>query len=105
MPSHPYYLRLADRPTHASAIAIDDLLASRAGPARDALAAQLPWPIEGVDAVVLDAPADAALFGPELQRDFTLVTDEFVAPGLFRPVSDVATAPTLLYIRTTELSR
>jgi len=46
-----------------------------------------------------------ALFGPELQRDFTLVTDEFVAPGLFRPVSDVATAPTLLYIRTTELSR
>lgn len=104
IPSHPYYLRLADLPTHASAIAIGDLMATRPGRARDAMDAQLPWPLDGVDAVLLDAPSDANIFGTALQRDFTLVTDSFIAPGAFRPVTDVATAPSWLYIRTSELS-
>jgi len=105
IPSHPYYLRLAGLPTHASAIAIGDLLNTRPGPARDALAAQLPWSLTGVNSVLLDAPSDKALFGPELDRDFTLVSTSFVPAGVFRPVTDVATAPVLLYVRTTELSR
>ena len=105
VPSHPYYLRLAELPTNASAIAIGDLLATRPGVARDALAAQLPWPLDGVNAVLLDAPSDAALFGPELSRDFTLVTSSFIPTGEFRPVTDVSTAPLLLYVRTTKLTR
>jgi hypothetical protein len=105
IPSHPYYLRLAQLPTRASAIAIGDLTATRPGRARDALGTQLPWSLDGVDAVLLDAPADATLFGPVLQRDFTLVTDSFIPPGVFRPVTDVPTAPALLYVRTSELSR
>ena len=74
VPSHPYYLRLAGLPPHASAIAVDDLLASRPSRSRDALTAQLPWSLDGVSAVLLDAAADARLFGPALTRDFTLVT-------------------------------
>lgn len=105
IPSHPYYLRLAGLPTHSSAIAVGDLLATRPGPARDALAAQLPWSLDGVNSVLLDAPSDAALFGPQLGRDFTLVTGDFIPGGEFRPVTDVSTAPALLYVRTTELSR
>lgn len=105
IPSHPYYLRLAGLPTHASAIAIGDLLATRPGPSRDALAAQLPWSLDGVNSVLLDASSDTALFGPQLDRDFTLVTSSFIPEGEFRPVTDVSTAPRLLYVRTTELSR
>lgn len=105
IPSHPFYLRLAGLPTHASAIAIGDLLDTRPGPARDAMAAQLPWSLVGVNSVLLDAPADSALFGPEFRRDFTLVSGSFVPAGVFRPVTDVSTAPYLLYVRTTELSR
>ncbi len=105
IPSHPYYLRLAGLPTHASAIAIGDLLTTRPGPARDAMAAKLPWSLTGVNSVLLDAPADADLFGPVLSRDFTLVSTSFVPAGVFRPVTDVATTPVLLYVRTTELSR
>ena len=104
MPSHPYYLRLAGLPTHASAIAIGDVLASRPGRMRDAVAAMLPWSLDGVNAVVLDAPSDADLFGPELTRDFTLVTSHMVAGDAFVPPTDVATKPSILYVRTTELT-
>ncbi len=103
VPSHPYYLRLAGLPTHASAIAMGDLLATRPGPAHDALAAQMPWSLAGVNAVVLDSPTDAAMFGPELVRDFTRV-EVSASPGTdFVPVTDVPTKPTVLYVRTTEL--
>ena len=105
IPSHPYYLRLAGLPGHAAAIAMGDLLGTRPDRARDALAAQLPWPLDGVNSVLLDAPSDAALFGPQLSRDFTLVTSSFIPTGEFRPVTDVSTAPLLLYVRTTELAR
>ena len=105
IPSHPFYLRLAGLPTYASTIGIRDLLATRPGPARDALAAQLPWTLNGINSVLLDSSSDAELFGPELVRDFTLVTSSFIPVGEFRPVTDLSTAPHLLYVRTTELSR
>jgi hypothetical protein len=105
VPSHPYYLRLAGRPVHASAIAIDDLLATRPNAARDHLADQLPWSLDGVGAVVLDAPADAARFGPALVRDFTLVSSSVVPGDDFVPPTDVATKPSLVYVRTSELPR
>jgi hypothetical protein len=104
VPSHPYYLRLAGLPTHASAIAIGDALASRPGRMRDAVTAMLPWSLKGVNAVVLDAPSDANLFGPDLTHDFTLVTSRLVPGDAFIPPTDVSTKPSLLYVRTTELT-
>jgi hypothetical protein len=98
VPTHPYYLRLADRPPHASAIAVHDLLRSNGG--RAAMGEELPWDLDGVSAVVLDNPDDASLFGNGLSRDFTLVTPTFVPPGVFLPVTDLPTHPTLLYLRT-----
>ncbi len=105
LPSHPYYLRLAGRPVAASDIAIRDLLATRPGRARDAMEAQLPWSLDGVDAVIVDAPDGTVLFGPELARDFTLVTSDFVPGEDFRPITDVPAVPSLLYVRTSELPR
>ncbi len=105
IPSHPYYLRLADRPVHASAIAIDDLLATRPNRARDALLDSLPWSLDGVDAVVLDAAADTTRFGPALARDFTLVSTSVVPGDALVPPTDVSTKPTLLYVRTSDLKK
>lgn len=99
VPSHPYYLRLAGRPTHASAIAIHDLLRSNGG--RAAMGDQLPWNLDGVSAVILDNRDDMTLFGGRLSREFTLATTTFVPPGVFLPVTDLPTHPTLLYVRTT----
>lgn len=101
VPTHPYYLRLADRPTHASAIAIDDLFHAADGPTR--LAGVVPWDLEGVSAVVLDNETDGRLFGTVLARDFTLVTSTLVPDGVFVPVTDLPTRPALLYVRTSEL--
>lgn len=103
VPSHPYYLRLADRPGHASLIAVNDMLATRPGPARDALQRDLPWSLTGVSALVLDSADDAHLFGPALQRDFTLVSTRVVPDDALEPVADVATRPALLYVRTSRL--
>ncbi len=104
IPTHPYYLRLAGLPTHASSIAIGDVLHSRSGRGRDAMAAALPWDLAGVSAVIVDNEGDAALFGDALHRDFTLVTTSFVADGVFVPVTDTPTRPVLLYIRTSALA-
>lgn len=104
IPTHPYYLRLAGLPTHASSIAIGDVLHSRGGRGRDAMAAALPWDLAGVSAVILDNEGDAALFGDALDRDFTLVSSSFVADGVFVPVTDTPTRPSLLYVRTSALA-
>lgn len=103
MPTHPYYLRLADMPTHASSIAIGDVLHSRAGRSRDAMAAALPWNLAGVSAVVLDTPGDAALFGDAFTRDFTLIRNPLLPDGVFVPVTDTPTRPSLLYVRTSAI--
>jgi hypothetical protein len=103
IPTHPYYLRLAGMPTHASSIAIGDVLHSRGGPGRAAMSAALPWNLSGVGAVILDTPGDAALFGKALNRDFTLMTDPLVPDGVFVPVTDTPTRPALLYVRTSAI--
>ena len=101
VPTHPYYLRLAGRPTHASAIAIYDLSHAKNGP--ELLAGVLPWDLDGVSAVVLDNSTDTQLFGDQLGRDFTLVTSTVVPDDVFRPVTDLPTHPALLYVRTSLL--
>ena len=102
VPTHPYYLRLAGLPTHASAIAIYDLSHAKDGP--EALSGVLPWSLDGVSAVVLDNATDVGLFGDALTRDFTLVTSTVVPDGVFLPVTDLPTHPALLYVRTTALT-
>ncbi len=103
VPTHPYYLRLAGLPTHASAIAIYDIYRSGGGP--ELLRSVLPWDLDGVSAVVLDNTSDVGMFGPALTRDFTLVTSTLVPPGVFAPLSDLPAHPTVLYVRTSELPR
>jgi hypothetical protein len=103
VPTHPYYLRLAGRPTHASSIAVDDLYRASDGP--QALVDVVPWSLGGVSAVVLDNATDARLFGDPLMRDFTLVTRAVVPTGSFLPKTDLPTHPALLYVRTSELNR
>jgi 4-amino-4-deoxy-L-arabinose transferase-like glycosyltransferase len=102
VPTHPYYLRLAGRPTHASAIAIYDLSHAKNGP--EQLAGVLPWSLDGVSAVVVDNATDVGLFGEALTRDFTLVTSTVVPDGVFLPETDLPTHPALLYVRTAALS-
>ncbi|HEY8308066.1 MAG TPA: glycosyltransferase family 39 protein [Lapillicoccus sp.] len=101
VPTHPYYLRLAGLPTHASAIAIYDLSHAKDGP--EHLSGVLPWSLAGVNAVVLDNATDVGLFGDALTRDFTLVTSTVVPDGVFLPETDLPTHPALLYVRTTAL--
>ena len=103
VPTHPYYLRMAGRPTHASSIAINDVLKSSGGASR--LTGVLPWSLDGVSAVVLDNATDVNMFGPQLSRDFTLVTATLVPDGQFLPQTDLPTHPSMLYVRTSELSR
>jgi hypothetical protein len=101
VPTHPYYLRLAGLPTHASAIPIYDIYRSGGGP--ELLRSVLPWSLDGVSSVVLDNASDVAMFGPPLTRDFTLVTSTLVPSGVFAPLSDLPAHPTILYVRTSEL--
>ena len=102
VPTHPYYLRLAGLPGHASSIAIYDILHARGG--REAVGTQLPWSLDGVSAVVLDNETDMQLFGPELAGDFTLITPALVPESVFVPVTDTPTHPALLFVRTSETS-
>ena len=102
VPTHPYYLRLAGRPTHAASIAIYDQLHVADG--ADQLAGVVPWDLDGVSAVVLDNASDTQLFGPALTRDFTLFTPTVVPDGVFLPKTDLPTHPALLYVRTSALA-
>jgi 4-amino-4-deoxy-L-arabinose transferase-like glycosyltransferase len=103
VPTHPYYVRLAGRPSHASSIALDDLYRAAGGP--QTLAGVVPWDLDGVSAVVLDNATYVRLFGDALTRDFTLVTPTLVPDGVFVPVTDLPTHPALLYVRTSALPR
>lgn len=103
VPTHPYYLRMAGLPTHASAIAIYDIYRSRAGAAL--LVGTLPWTLEGVSTVVLDNALDVGMFGDALTDQFTLVTSTLVPDGVFEPLSDLPAHPRFLYVRTSQLSQ
>jgi hypothetical protein len=94
---------LAGLPTRASAIAITDSQRGDTGRVSLAVRAILPWDLTGVDAVVLDSQDQATLFGDQLNRDFTLVTSTVIPDGLFVPVTDAPSRPSLLFVRTTAL--
>jgi 4-amino-4-deoxy-L-arabinose transferase-like glycosyltransferase len=103
VPTHPYYLRMAGLPTHASAIAIYDIYRSRAG--AEILVGTLPWNLDGVSTVILDNTSDVGMFGGVLAEQFTLVTSNLVPDGVFQPLSDLPAHPRFLYVRTSELSQ
>jgi hypothetical protein len=97
---HPWYATLAGKGSFAQAEAIDDVLRSAATRGARALRASLHDALDAddVQAVVLDGPWDAHLLGAELARDFRLQPDP-ITPSRLYPLTDVRTAPTLLYLR------
>jgi len=103
--SHPHYARLAGGSPAASTIPVVDLLDTRSTKARNSLIEQLPWTLDGVNTLVVDNEATSYLFGPALDRDFTLVDEALITGEDFIPVTDVPVRPTRVYVRTTELAR
>jgi Dolichyl-phosphate-mannose-protein mannosyltransferase len=97
---HPWYATQAGKGTFAQAEAIDDVLRSASTRGARALRASLRDALDtdNVQAVVLDGPWDARLLEPELTRDFRLQTKPITTSRLY-PLTDVRTAPTLLYLR------
>jgi hypothetical protein len=97
---HPWYATLAGKGTSAQAEAIGDVLRSASTRGGRALRASLRDALDTdkVQAVVLDGVWDARVLGPELKRDFRLQTNPITATRLY-PLTDVRTAPTLLYLR------
>jgi hypothetical protein len=97
---HPWYATLTGKGTSAQAEAIGDVLRSDSSRGGRALRASLRDALDAdnVQAVVLDGPWDARLLGPELTRDFRLQTKPITTSRLY-PLTDVRTAPTLLYLR------
>jgi hypothetical protein len=98
---HPWYATLAGKGTFAQEEAIDDVLRSASTRGARALRASLRGAlnVDNVQAVVLDGTFDAHLFGAELTRDFRLQSSP-ITPSRLYPLTDVRTAPTLLYLRT-----
>ncbi len=97
---HPWYATLAGRGTFAQEEAIGDVLRSAATRGKRVLIASLDRALnaDGVQAVVLDGTFDAHFLGAELTRDFRLQPKPFT-PSRLLPLTDVQTAPTLLYLR------
>jgi Dolichyl-phosphate-mannose-protein mannosyltransferase len=97
---HPWYATLTGKGTSAQAEAIGDVLRSDSSRGGRALRASLRDALDAdnVQAVVLDGPWDARLLEPELTRDFRLQTKPITTSRLY-PLTDVRTAPTLLYLR------
>lgn len=97
---HPWYANLAGKGSFAQEEAIGDVLRSTATRGAHALRASLPGALNAdrIQAVVLDGSYDAHFFGAELKRDFRLQR-ELVTPSRLYPLTDVRTAPTLLYLR------
>jgi hypothetical protein len=97
---HPWYATLAGKGTSAQAEAIDDVLRSASTRGARALRASLRDALDtdDVQAVVLDGAWDTHFLEPELNRDFRLQTNPITTSRLY-PLTDVRTAPTLLYLR------
>jgi hypothetical protein len=97
---HPWYATLAGKGSFAQAEAIDDVLRSAATRGARALRTSLHDALnaDNIQAVVLDGPWDAHLLGAELTRDFRVQSQPITALRLY-PLTDVRTAPTLLYLR------
>jgi hypothetical protein len=97
---HPWYATLAGKTASAQEEAIADVLRSSDTRGSRALRASLHRALdaEDIQAVVLDYPSDALLFGTELTRDFRLQRRPITKSPLY-PLTDLRTAPTLLYLR------
>jgi len=97
---HPWYATQAGKGTFAQAEAIGDVLRSASTRGARALRASLDGALDAdhIQAVVLDGPWDARFFGAELRREFRLQRKPITASRLY-PLTDVRTAPTLLYLR------
>ncbi len=98
---HPWYATLAGKGELGSQEeAIHDILRSSAPRGARALRASLRHALDAdhVQAVVLDTPSDGSLLGPEFTREFRLQPHPITNPKLF-PLTDLRTAPTLLYLR------
>jgi hypothetical protein len=97
---HPWYATEAGKGTFAQEEAVGDVLRSGAPRGRRALSASLGRALDAdhVQAVVLDGSWDLHFFGAELTREFRL-QPEPITPSRLWPLTDVRTAPTLLYLR------
>jgi hypothetical protein len=97
---HPWYATELGKGSFAQSEAITDVLRSAADRGRRALEASLPRTFEHshIRAVVLDGTYDARTLEPRLQREFHLAADPITPTPLY-PLTDVRTAPTLLYLR------
>ena len=98
---HPWYATLAGKGTSAAQEeAIHDVLRSDAPRGAGVLRASLLRGLdaEHVQAVVLDYAGDGSLLGPEFSREFQLERAPITASRLY-PLTDLRTAPVLLYLR------
>lgn len=97
---HPWYATLAGKGSFAQEEALGDVLRSTATRGARALRESLHDALgaDNVQAVVLDGTFDTHFLGPELTHDFRLQTKPITASRLY-PLTDVRSAPTLLYVR------
>lgn len=97
---HPWYATLVGKGSFAQSEGITDILRSQAARGARALRASLATGLDRyhINAVVLDGSYDAPLLGPELQREFRLVTND-ITPVQLYPPTDTQSAPTILYVR------
>jgi hypothetical protein len=100
VPRHPWYATIAGKGAFAQSEAIGDVLRSRTPSVVFALRGALRCALDAdhVQAVVLDGPWDAHLFGAELSREFQRQRAD-ITPSRLYPLTDVRTSPTLLYLR------
>jgi hypothetical protein len=97
---HPWYAAEAGKGTFAQEEGITDVLRSSAPRGARALRASLRTALDadGVQAVVLDGQFDAHLLEPELSREFRPIPGTITATPLY-PLTDLRTAPMLVYVR------
>ncbi|MGI9185359.1 MAG: glycosyltransferase family 39 protein [Solirubrobacteraceae bacterium] len=97
---HPWYATVTGHGSFAQGEGITDVLRSANLRGATVLRASLPGALDAdhIQAVVLDGGFDAHVFGPQLTREFHLVSGPITRRRLY-PLTDVLTAPTLLYVR------
>jgi hypothetical protein len=97
---HPWYATIAGKGTFAQEEAIGDVLRSTAPRGARILRASLANALDAyhIQAVVLDGSFDTHFFASELAREFRPQQEPITRTQLY-PLTDVRTAPTLVYIR------
>jgi hypothetical protein len=97
---HPWYATEAGKGSFAQEEAIGDVLRSASRTGAHALTKSLATALDTyhVQAVVLDGTFDAHFLEPELSREFRLQSAP-ITPTRLYPLTDVRTAPTLVYLR------